>query len=80
VLSFFTYPHQLTAALKARGYQNHDLPITREWIGLVHAFRKAGYSPERAAAVIDAAFSRDPEALGEAWAVGQGYAIAVFSP
>jgi hypothetical protein len=80
VLSFFTYPHQLTAALKARGYQNNDLPITREWIGLVHEFRKARYSPERAAEVIDAAFSRDPEALGEACAIAGGYAMAVFAP
>jgi hypothetical protein len=79
VLSFFTYPHKLTSALKARGYENYDLPITREWIGLIHEFRKAGYSPERAADIIDGAFCRDPEALGEAVAIGKGYALMVFA-
>jgi hypothetical protein len=73
------YPHQLTSALRALGYRSEDMPITREWIGLIHEFRKAGYSPERAADVIDAAFSRNPEALGEVCAIGKGYALAVFS-
>lgn len=80
MLSFFTYPHQLTSALKARGYENDDLLVTREWIGLIHEFRKARYSPERAAEVIDSAFSRDPEGLGEAVAIGSGYAMIVFGP
>lgn len=78
MLSFFTYPHQLTTELRKLGYQNHDIPITREWIGLIHEFRKRGYSPEQAAATIDAAFARDPEALADACAIGGPYAIAVF--
>ena len=79
MFGFFTYPHKLAAALKARGYEYREIPMTREWIGMIHEFRKAGYSPERAAAVIDRAFARDPEALGEACAVGGVYAVAVFS-
>jgi hypothetical protein len=78
MLSFFTYPQKLTAELRRLGYQSHDMPITREWIGLIHEFRKAGYSPERAAAIIDAAFARDPEALADACAIGGVYAIAIF--
>jgi hypothetical protein len=64
--------------LKKLGYQSWDIPITREWIGLNHAFRKAGYSPARAAHIIDAAFARDPEALADACAIGGMYAVAVF--
>lgn len=78
MVGFFTYPHKLTAALQSRGFELSDLPITREWIGLIHKFRKAGYSPEQAADLIDRASSRDPEALADVVSVGGQYAIAVF--
>ena len=80
MFGFFTYPNELATALRGRGYQNGDMPITREWIGLIHEFRKAGYSPERAASIIDAAFSREPDGLGEAVAIGGAYALEVFRP
>ena len=78
MLSFFTYPNQLMTELRKLGYDNSDIPITREWIGLNHAFRKAGYQPADAAALIDAAFARNPEALADVCAIGGVYAIAVF--
>lgn len=79
MFGFFTFPHKVTVALESYGYSRHTIPFTQEWAGLIHAFRKAGYPPERAANIIADAFLQEPEALAEATAIGGVYAIAVFT-
>lgn len=79
MLSFFTYPNKLVSALMARGYSPSELPSAdRYWIGLIHEFRKAGYSPDQAAAVLDGALSGDRNALAQCLIIGGEYARVVF--
>lgn len=81
MLGFFTYPNKLTSALMARGFGASELPpVDRYWIGLIHEFRKAGYSPDQAATVLGAALTGDSDALAQTLMIGGAYAKAVFDP
>lgn len=79
MLSFFTYPHQVTKCLIKLGWNARTLPpVSNIWLQLIHALRKNGIPPKQAAAWLDNALQGDLEAIQQIHEYSGAFGLLYF--